>query len=306
MPVRRAVPATASFWGAAALVVVAALGAGALVAAAYQHANPPAPDSAPAPVPTFTLGVGVGTPTPTPTPEPAVALPRDSERFLAVSADAGVWWRGVAGACGGTAPLVERSADAGATWTDVTPLYLGAAQLAALEASDQTEAILIAGVGADCEPQALRTFTQGRFWESYPDVLAASRYSPPTDADVVSTPIGPLAAPCAEARGPRAAGEVVALVCDGAAYASLAGAEWVALPAPDAAAVATDGADVVVAHRSDACPHLTVTRFAGASPDAPGEATCADGDPAQPTALALTAAGPVVWSAETLTAPVSE
>lgn len=304
MPVRRALPATASFWGAAALVVVAALGAGALVAAAYQHATPDAPNSAPAPVPTFTLGVS--TPTPTPTPEPAASFPRESERFLAVNADGSVWWRGVAGACGGTAPLVERSADAGATWTDVTPLYLGAAQLAALESSDQTEAILIAGVGADCEPQALRTFTQGQFWESYPDVLGAARYVPPTDADVVATPIGPLTAPCAEARGLRAAGEVVALVCDGAAYASLAGAEWVALPAADAAAVATDGADVVVAHRSDACPGVTLTRFAGASPDAPAEATCSDGDPAQPTALALTTAGPVVWSADALTPPVIE
>lgn len=302
---RRAPSATASLWGAVALVAVVAIGSTALVAAAYQHATPDAPNGAPAPVPTFTLGVQ--TPTPTPTPEPVAATPRETERFLSVSADGGVWWRGVAGACGGQAPLVERSVDGGATWTDVTPLYIGASQIAALDASDQTEAILIAGVGPECEPQALRTFTQGQFWESYPDVLAASRYIPPTDADVVATPIGPLAAPCADARGLRANGDVVALVCGGTAFVSRAGAEWVALPAPDAAAVATDGVDVLVAHRSDACPGLTLTGFAAGSPDAPAEQTCADGDPAQPTAIALIASGTPVWSGEALTsAPVIE
>lgn len=178
---------------------------------------------------------------------------------------------------------------------------MGAAQIAGLDVSDGTEAILIAGIGAGCEPQALRTFTQGQFWESYPDLLAASRYIPPTDADVVATPIGPLVAPCAEARGLRASGDVVTLVCDGTAYVSQAGAEWVPLPAPDAAAVATDGTDVLVAHRSDACPGLTLTGFAAGSPDAPAEPTCADGDPAQPTALVLTASGPMIWSAEALT-----
>lgn len=277
-------------------MTVVALGAGTLAAAAFQHAAPEAPNGAPAPVPTFTLGVR--TPTPTPTPEPVAALPRESERFLSVSADGAVWWRGVAGACGGAAPLVERSVDGGASWTDVTPLYTGAAQIAALDASDQTEAILVAGVGPACEPQALRTFTQGQFWESYPDVLAASRFVPPTDDDIVTTPIDPLAAPCADARGLRANGDLVTLVCNGTAYVSGAGAEWVALPAPDAAAVATDGVDVLVAHRSDACPGLTLTGFAAGAPDAPAEPTCADGDPAQPTALALTAAGAVVWSGE--------
>lgn len=299
MAVRRASPAAASFWGAVALVAVAVIGAGALAAFAYLHAAPPQPGGTVAPVPTFTLGVQ--TPTPTPTPEPVAAAPRESERFLSAS-DSGVWWRGVAGACGGAAPLVERSVDGGATWADVTPLYLGIAQLTALDAFDQTAGQLVAGVGPSCEPQALRTFTQGQFWESYPDVLAGARFVALADPATVQLPSGPVAAPCAEARGVRAQGDAVALVCDGTAHVALAGAEWVALPAPDAAAVATDGTDVVVAHRSDACPALTLTAFAGASPDAPGEPTCVDGDPAQPTALALTSSGTVVWSGEILTA----
>ncbi len=227
---------SAARWGAVAVLVVAALGVGALVAQAYQHATPVPHSGQAAPVPTFTLGVQ----TPTPTPTPAPVVDRATERFFTVGTGAGanVWWRGVAGACGGAAPVVERSTDGGATWTNVTPP--DAAQLASIEAFDQTEADLIVGVGANCEPQALRTFTQGQFWEPNPGVLAASRFVALADPATVVTPAGPIAAPCAQAHGLRARGDLIALVCDGVAYVA-GGDAWVALPAPDAVAVAIDG-----------------------------------------------------------------
>lgn len=284
-------------WGAVAALVIAGIGIGTLVAAAYDHATPDAMPGTAAPVPTFTLGVV--TPTPTPTSEPVEAAPRDAERFLAVGTGPGsnVWWRGVAGACGGTPPLIERSTDAGVTWADVTPLYRGAAQLAALDAFDQTEAEIVVGVGSTCELQAMRTFTQGQFWESYPDALAASRFVTLTDPATVQLPSGPTAAPCANARSLRARGDVVALICDSTAFFATDG-EWVAVPAPDAAAVAIEGQDMIVAHATADCAGLTVASYSGGDAAAT-QSTCVAGlDPAAATSIALTASGVAIWNGD--------
>jgi hypothetical protein len=294
---RRTWRASGSFGGAVALVTIVAVGSGALVSAAYQHATPAAGAGAPAPVPTFDLGVQ--TPTPTPTPEPTPEVPRESERFLAVGTGVGsnVWWRGIAGSCGGNPPVVERSTDGGTTWTDVTPLYLGAAQLVSLDTFEQTEAELIVGIGPDCEPAALRTYTHGQFWDFYPDALATARFVAPVDAATVQQPSSPAAAPCADARGMRAEGDLVALVCDSTAYISRAGGEWDALPAPDASAVAIKGDGVLVAHTADGCNGLELTRYAGADAATAEQSLCmADLIPTDPLAIAATDAGPLVWS----------
>lgn len=287
-------------WGVVAVLVVVGIGAGSLVAAAYQHATPDMTPANAAPVPTFTLGVE--TPTPTPTPEPVELSPRDAERFLAVGTGAGanVWWRATAGACGGPPPVLERSADAGATWLDVTPLYKGVTQLVALDTFAQTEAQIVASVGANCEPQVLRTFTQGQFWDSYPDVLAASRFISVTDPATVQLPSGSAAAPCTDARSLRAQADIVALICDLTAFVAI-GNEWAALPAPDAAALTLAGNDVLVAHAEPDCSGLSLTRYADGDPAQPEPAGCAESiDQTQPVALTYTPGGIVVWSGDTI------
>src|SRR3546814_11031113 len=90
-------------------------------------------------------------------------------------------WRGIAGECGAAAPLIERSGDGGQSWEDVTPGYRGIGQVISLDSFAGTEAETVARMGAGCETQALRTFTQGEFWEPYPEVLAASRYADPAE-----------------------------------------------------------------------------------------------------------------------------
>lgn len=182
----------------------------------------------------------------------------------------------------------------------MTPLCRGVTQLAALDTFAQTEAEIVVSVGPTCESQAMRTFTQGQFWESYPHVLAASRFVRVTDAGTVKLPSGPAAAPCADARGLRAQGDVVALICESTAFVAKEG-DWIALPTPDAAAIAIDGVDVIVAHAADGCSGLALTRFANADRSKPERSQCAPGlDRTAPTAITSTDGGASVWSGEAL------
>lgn len=296
MATRDEMRAPGSIWVAVAGIAVLAVVVAVLAFAAYDHANPTMPPATAAPVPTFTLGVQTGTPNPTPTPTPTpTGYPRDQERFFAVGS--GAMWRATSGSCTHTPPLVERSADGGQTWADVTPHYRGITQVASLDAFAGIQADMVSGIGGGCDTQALRTFTQGQFWDSYPDVLAASHYVDVFDAAVVHTPGGPIAAPCPDARSLRAALNVVALVCDGTAYL-LSATTWTPLPADSAAAVAVAAGNVWVAHTAAGCSGLAIARFDPAAPAAGTQVACAP-DAATalaPVALASSGGTLYLWS----------
>lgn len=297
MALRSDLRASGGRWGAVAGLVVASLVTGILVVAAYQHAQPAAPGGTAAPVPTFTLGVQ--TPTPEPTATPAPVIPAASERFLVAGAAAGVWWRGVAGDCADAAPVLERSADGGATWTTVTPADLGPAKLVAVLATDQTEAVIVVGTGDACEAQGLRTFTQGSFWEPFADAIATEGFAAPATPATVQLRGAAVPAPCTDPRSIRAAGDVAALICDGTPYAAAADQSWSPLPVADAAALAIDGTDVVVAHGAEGCAGLALTRVSSTDPAQPSTTTCLDGtDAAAPVALTATESGLLVWSGD--------
>jgi hypothetical protein len=285
----------AAKWVAVAGIAVLVAIVGVLVFAALQHARPEAVSGEAEPVPTFTLGVQ--TPTPTPTPTQAAAPSLEQTRMLGLGSE--VWWRATAGSCAGPTPLIERSYDQGATWTDVTPTYRGLAQVQTLEAFSARDAEIVAAV-ADCEPQALRTYTRGEFWDPYPDVLAASRYVDPSDPGSVNLPSGPVPAPCPAAFGLHAFGDVIALVCDGRAW-SWSANEWVPLAPENALAVTIDGSDVLVAHRSDECTGVAIARVAAGAPDVASPVGCAEGaDAATPVAIATRGDGVVAWIGDAL------
>ncbi len=283
-------------WLAVALVGVLAIAVLALSALALQRTREDA-SAQPNLVPSFSLGVQTPTPTPEPTSPPDPAPP-GAERFFSIGADA--WWRATAGRCGEIEPVVERSVDQGQTWTDVTPRYLGLSEVLSLDAITSVDGQLVAKVGQNCEVQALRTYTEGRFWESYPDVLAASRFIDPAVPATVDLGAETIAAPCDAPTGLRASGPTVALLCQGTPFVSDGGG-WRELAAPQAAAVAMDGGDVMVAWRDDRCDGTAVTRFPAGSLDAPVPAGCfAAADPASPAALALATGAPILWSADQL------
>lgn len=246
------------------------------------------------PIPSFSLGVQTATPTPTAEPpsERTEQAPSE-ERFLA--AGSGAWWRGTAGRCGGTEPLVERSVDGGQTWIDVTPRYLGMSELMSLGAFTSTEAEMVVKVGPSCEVQALRTFTQGQFWEPYPDVLAASRYVDSASPGVVDLGDDSIAAPCEQASGLRSSGQTLALVCDDSAW-QLQASTWIEIPSAErATALWVEGETVWIVGAGTACDGLSVSQVDTATQEETILAACVASAPDSPAAITVIDDRPVVW-----------
>lgn len=253
------------------LIALTVAAVGLSVAALRQGRGPGDVDATVGPAPTFTYAVRTPTATATPTastsPTPAGA-PGAAERFLSVGADA--MWRATAGACGGAAPVVERSGDNGATWQSVTPTAKGAVQMLSLTSFGGRNATAVTALGANCTLNTLRTYTDGRFWEPYPDIFAVDTYVLPGERAVIVDGTR-ITAPCATPWGLRSAGSTTAIVCDDAAY-RLDGQNWTRL-AQTARAVAVS-ADTVTSRRrmpraaASASPPTRATRPERASSDA--------------------------------------
>ncbi|RFA12017.1 hypothetical protein B7R21_11845 [Subtercola boreus] len=92
-------------------------------------------------------------------------------------ADAKVGYRATAGTCTGdstaTDSVIELTTDGGATWTKVNPTDLRIRTVEKLIVVDESHVDLLATYGAGCTESAISTFTQGEFWQAYPDRTAA-------------------------------------------------------------------------------------------------------------------------------------
>ena len=301
MPGQRPAAAT---WGGVTLIAVGltvlAVVVAALSIAALRQGRAPGDGDAVGPAPTYTYGPRTSSAAPTATPAPtamsatpaptsaatpaspappAIAAPGADERFLTVGAEA--MWRGTAGSCGGTAPLIERSTDDGTTWQTVTPTTKGISRLLSLTSFGGRNATAVAELGGDCAPTTLRTYTDGQFWETYPDIFAVDTYVGQSSIVVDGKNV---AAPCATPWGLRSASGTTALVCDDTAYRR-DGDSWTAI-STGARALAVTATDVYVAHADAACTGISVTAHAtdGTSVDL----GCTSLDPSQSSApLAL-------------------
>ena len=282
---RGSVPA----WVSIVIVAVLILAVGGLSWLAITRTQTPPPAEAPRVTPTM----GVETPTPTPTPTSAVAAATGpDERFLATSG--GVWWRASAGQCGSVEPLLERSTDAGKTWSDVTPRYLGIGQILSLSPYAADQAQMVALMGSGCALQGMRTFTDGQFWESNGEILASSTYVDPANSASVVTPSGVLDAPCATPTGVRANGGTTAVICGSDASQSTDAATWSSLDQAGVLALTVAGDGEITTARADAasCDGMLVAE--------PGAATCIPSVPTDAAvAVTLDADGvPWVWAGD--------
>lgn len=242
------------------------------------------------------------TPTPSPAAEAtpfAISYEGSQERFL--TASAGVLWRGTAGRCGSDSPLIERSVDMGSAWTDVTPTYRELAQLIALDPSADGQAEIISLAGPGCPVQGFRTFTQGEFWDPYPDVMSNAQYIDPASPGSVLAAAGPVAAPCPDARNLRAEADMLAVICGGTAFRSGQDSDWIEL-APRVAALDFDEGDIIIAHESAPCPGLTLSRITLGDSRPTGIGCVENADPLAPTAVTVFGDDVVLWSGEITTA----
>lgn len=273
------------------VVAVAALS----IAALQQGRGSGDPEATVGPAPTFSYAQRSPTPTPTPTP-PADPAPGAAERFLSVGSEA--TWRGTAGVCGGIAPLIERSSDGGSTWQSVTPTSKGIAQLQSLTSFGGRNATAVADMGSACSKTTLRTYTDGQFWEPYPDVFAVDTYALPGERAVIVDG-KKITTPCTTPWGLRSGSGATAMICDGTAY-RLDGQNWIALT-PDAKAVAVSSSHVYVARADAACTGIRISDYATTATDISCVATA---DAAGPLALDATSstAGTslTLWAGSTL------
>lgn len=281
----RGLPAAA----VAVLLVTLTVTVTVLAVLAVQRGKGIDPTGSPRPVPTFSYGA----PTQTPTASAVtITAPGPAERFLAVGD--GVIWRASAGACGATPPTVELSNDEGISWRDVTPTYRDITQVRDLIVFAQTEADLVADMGADCETQALRTFTQGTFWSPYDELLPRSTF---LDAATVSDDGDTYDAPCGDGWSLRTAASLTAVICDGTGYARLDG-QWSTI-GDNLVALDVYDDQIVGAMISADCDGLAVTRL-GADSE---QLACADGlDPESPAALDVTDKATYLWSGDEIIA----
>ena len=275
--------------GAVAVIAVLGVIVAALCVMALTRPQQTATAVSPEPLPVLTPTPSA-TPTPTPAPAP-VQMNRADERFLSVVGESA--WRATAGSCTGDAPLLQRMNEQG-DWVDVVPGENAPRQIASLDAhSDGAE--LVGGVDELCSPASLRTFSAGAEWQPYEDALARSRYVALIDPAIVHTRAGDIAAPCADATGLRAWGDIVALVCDEQAWQQTDDA-WTALEFVSVKALAIADSDLIIGHQTADCTGLALTRASGAENTTVG---CAENvDVAQPIAVAATDNGVVVWAAD--------
>jgi hypothetical protein len=246
-----------------ALLAVIAAGTLMLAVAAVAHGQPDPPASTPTYSPRAPTPAPTATPTATSSASP-LALPpltRAQERFLLVD-DIGTLWRAVAGSCtSGEPAMIERSADGGATWVDVTPGYLGINQVTALLPLTSGEAQLVASTDATCAAQGLRTYTQGEFWEQYSETLTDASYLPPAGPSTPVTPIGAPPAPCSEPTSLSVDTDAAALLCDSQPYlwTPTLGASWLPVTTGPARAVLLSGGTITIAHGSSDCAGVAIS-----------------------------------------------
>ena len=214
-------------------------------------------------------------------------------RRLLAPAGNTIAWRATTEDC--ESPMVvQRTGDGGATWVDYPIQSDGGRGILALAAVDETGLRAVAGVGEDCDPVQLESFTSGQFWQ--PAAEAADLWHvPPLDPGVLIAPAGAVTAPCGpvSALAWRSNDEAAVACADGSLFLTAdSGATWVDAGAgPGVAAVAAADDGYTVARVGDeSCDGLRIAAL-----DAEGTAPISCVSSGSSTDVAMAAGGGALW-----------
>jgi photosystem II stability/assembly factor-like uncharacterized protein len=215
-----------------------------------------------------------------------------------------VAWRARTGECGG-APVLQRTADAGATWTDYTVDLIDVGALLQLEAVSEVRVRALAGTGDNCVPLPIESYTMGVFWER-PSTPTALWQSSAGGGGAVSGPTGEVPTPCraVAALASRSAGEAAVVCTDGSLQVTEDGGGTWAAPLTDRSAAAVAGTDsgyTVAVLDDDRCDGLglVAVRLAAASTTRDGSfLSCLDSSTTSPVVMSAARAAVWVWVGE--------
>ncbi|PYY31833.1 hypothetical protein [Curtobacterium sp. MCBD17_030] len=214
-------------WVAIVIVVLVVIDI-ALVTLALGRTAPNSGDPA-GPIPTFSSSPRSSTSSPTPTADAAGA-----RRSLS-AVDGQEAWRATDGTCGGPAPTLEHTLDAGATWKPVT-LGTDVSSLMAIRASSANLTVL-AGVGDDCTTTVRTSTDDGVTWTAGSPGAAGAGVS--TAGIVFAT--GVVEPPCSEPIEAYQGKSTSVVICDGQLEWRGGAGEWVDVPLSGVRSVADAG-----------------------------------------------------------------
>lgn len=241
-------------------------------------------------------------PTADPTDQPTQAPVADTTRFIATT-DGQVLLRSSGGACPSSAPVVERSLDAGASWAPAPTTGVDARQVLGLATDGDGELRLLAATGDDCAVAGFSSSDAGATWTADPEVPGAVSYLAADGSVVVAGQAVGSPCPSVQTLSSTAGRTVAACTAVVAEWDPAAGA-WATTPYAGVHALATDGDRLLyVARGVTGCNGLGALGVTGVpAPFAnAGVVGCAAGaDVAAPAALALSDSNAWLWVGDQL------
>ncbi|MCS5723240.1 hypothetical protein N1028_18515 [Herbiconiux sp. CPCC 203407] len=203
------------FWrlAPALLVAILALVAILLSVSALRQGDVASNGTVPGPIPTWDETSGTDSAaTPTPT-SAAVAL------FPVFDIDAsGIGLVSAPSSCGDQTSSVSVTEDSGRTWSpvDFGPLGVQAIYEVRVVSSDQLD--VVAGLGPDCTPSLLTSYTAGQFWQSNPERLAETTWLDPSDPTVIHHLGAVIPTPCGRPLAVTPSASGAATICQEGAF----------------------------------------------------------------------------------------
>jgi photosystem II stability/assembly factor-like uncharacterized protein len=206
-------------------------------------------------------------------------------------------YRATPGACSGGDTVIEKTTDAGATWTaEPIARYNFHTVLALADAADSRVSAVV-GAGANCTVGYFSSFTGGQFWQEYPANLGAANFVDPADRTKIHTEAGIEASPCPSALQLAVDDGSAAVLCADSVAVRAGQGEWATVPVSGALAItAGDSGYTVAASGVPGCAGVAIETITAAADAAtqPTQVGCATGL-ADTSGLTLAQSGSELW-----------